>query len=168
MSTQKLKLMALAITPFVLVACEQQQAAIPTGPTVVHLAVVAEADHGGRPHTTSMTQEATFQPPYQGDSDGVGEATLTVNLGQREVCWETRVSNLDPSTASHIHEAAAGIRGDIVVVLSAPDGTGKASGCRSAVDPKVISRILTNPAGFYVNVHTTVYPMGAIRGQLGR
>jgi hypothetical protein len=168
MSTRKPKLMALAITPFVLVACEQQQPAIPTGPTVVHLAVIADADHGGRPHTVSMTQEATFQPPYQGDSDGGGAATLTLNLGQREVCWEITVSNLDPSTASHIHEAAAGIRGDIVVFLSAPDGTGRASGCRSEVDPAVIRRILTNPAGFYVNVHTTVYPMGAIRGQLSR
>jgi len=52
--------------------------------------------------------------------------------------------------------------------LSAPDGTGHASGCRSEVDPEVLKRILTNPAGFYVNVHTTVYPAGAIRGQLGR
>lgn len=168
MSTRKLKLMALAITPFVLVACEQQQEAIPTGPTAVRLAVLAGADHGGRPHTTAMTQEVTFQPPYQGDSDGVGEAALTVNLGQREVCWEIRASNLDPSTASHIHEAAEGIRGGIVVPLSAPDATGQASGCRSDVEPDVIRRILTNPAGFYVNVHTTVYPLGAIRGQLDR
>ena len=167
MSTRTLKLISLAFTPFALVACEPQPA-IPTGPTVVHLAVIAGADHGGRPYSTPMTQEVTSQPPYEGDSDGTGEATLTVNLGQREVCWETTVSNLDPATASHIHEAAAGIRGGIVVFLSAPDGTGHASGCTSDVDPEVIKRILKNPAGFYVNVHTTVYPAGAIRGQLDR
>ena len=167
MSTRTLKLISLAVTPFALVACEPQPA-IPTGPTVVHLAVIAGADHGGRPYSTPMTQEVTSQPPYEGDSDGTGEATLTVNLGQREVCWETTVSNLDPATASHIHEAAAGIRGGIVVFLSAPDGTGHASGCTSDVDPDVIKRILKNPAGFYVNVHTTVYPAGAIRGQLDR
>ncbi|HEX5071916.1 MAG TPA: CHRD domain-containing protein [Gemmatimonadaceae bacterium] len=167
MSTRTLKLISLAVTPFALVACEPQPA-IPTGPTVVHLAVIAGADHGGRPYSTPMTQEVTSQPPYEGDSDGTGEATLTVNLGQREVCWETTVSNLDPATASHIHEAAAGIRGGIVVFLSAPDGTGHASGCTSDVDPEVIKRILKNPAGFYVNVHTTVYPAGAIRGQLDR
>ena len=168
MSTRNLKLMALAVTPFVLVACEPQSAAIPTGPTVVRLAVIADEDHGGRPYCTPMTQEVTSQPAYQGDSDGLGEATLTVNLGQREVCWETSVSNLDPATASHIHEAAAGVRGDIVVPLSAPDATCRASGCKSNVDAQLLKRILTNPAGFYVNVHTTVYPMGAVRGQLGR
>jgi CHRD domain-containing protein len=166
MSTRNVKLMSLAVT-LALVACEPQPA-IPTAPTVVRLAVMAGADHGGRPYSTSMTQEATFQPPYAGDSDGVGEAILTINLGQREVCWETTVSNLDQPTASHIHEAAPGIRGGIVVGLSAPDGTGHASGCRSGLDPELITRILTNPAGFYVNVHTTVYPLGAIRGQLDR
>jgi len=91
MSTRNVKLMSLAVT-LALVACEPQPA-IPTAPTVVRLAVMAGADHGGRPYSTSMTQEATFQPPYAGDSDGVGEAILTINLGQREVCWETTVSN---------------------------------------------------------------------------
>ena len=168
MSKRNLKLMALAVSPFVLVACEQQQAAIPTGPTAVRLAVVAGGDHGGRPYSTPMTQEVTSQPGYQGDADGVGEALITVNLGQREVCWHLTVSNLDPSTAAHIHEAAVGIRGGIVVHLSAPDGTGQASGCRSDQDAEVLQRILTDPARFYVNVHTTVYPAGAIRGQLDR
>ena len=167
MSTHNPKLMSLAVTLFALAACEQQ-AAIPTEAAVVRLAVVAGADHGGRPYSTPMTQEVTSQPPYQGDADGLGEALITVNLGQREVCWQLTVSNLDPATAAHIHEAAAGIRGGIVVFLSAPDGTGQASGCRSDQDAEVLQRILTNPAGFYVNVHTTVYPAGAVRGQLDR
>ena len=165
MSTRNLKLMSLAVTLFALGACEPQ-AAVPTEATVVRLAVVAGADHGGRPYSPAMTQEVTSQPVYQGDADGVGDALITVNLGQREVCWQTRVSNLDPATASHIHEAAAGIRGPIVIALSAPDGTGQASGCRSDQDVELLKRLLTNPAGFYVNVHTTVYPSGAIRGQL--
>ena len=165
MSTRNRKLLSLAVTLFGLVACEPLTA-IPTEATVVRLAVVAGADHGGRPYAQAMTQEVTSQPDYHGDADGAGEALITVNLGQREVCWQTTVSNLDPATASHIHEAAAGIRGQIVIVLSAPDGTGRASGCRSEQDPEVLKRILGNPAGFYVNVHTTAYPFGAIRGQL--
>jgi hypothetical protein len=32
--------------------------------------------------------------------------------------------------------------------------------------PALISEIVANPSGFYVNVHTTQYPKGAIRAQL--
>jgi hypothetical protein len=30
-----------------------------------------------------------------------------------------------------------------------------------------VKDILTNPAAYYVNVHTSDYPAGAVRGQLG-
>ena len=34
------------------------------------------------------------------------------------------------------------------------------------VAPALISEIVANPAGFYVNVHTKEHPSGAIRAQL--
>ena len=37
----------------------------------------------------------------------------------------------------------------------------------SRVAATLIDEILANPAGFYVNVHTTEHPAGAIRAQLG-
>ncbi len=43
---------------------------------------------------------------------------------------------------------------------------GMLSGCVSA-DPVLIGQIIANPAGYYVNVHTTEFPAGAVRGQLG-
>jgi len=36
------------------------------------------------------------------------------------------------------------------------------------VDPAVAQRILSNPAGFYFNVHTTLNPGGVARGTLNR
>ena len=139
----------------------------PVGVQTVRLAVIANAKHGGKPFETAMTQEVTSTPPYQGDVDGTGTALLTVNHGQREVCWELTVTDVTlPATASHIHKAAAGIRGPIVVSLSAPDASGRASGCIADRDRELLKDIMTNPAAYYVNVHTTDYPAGAVRGQL--
>ena len=85
----------------------------PTEATV-HLAVVAGAQHGGKPFHHTMTQEVTAVPQYAGDPDGAGVALITINLGQREVCWELSVSDVAlPATAAHIHHAPVGIRGGI-------------------------------------------------------
>jgi hypothetical protein len=142
--------------------------AAPSAPTI-RLALVAGADHGGAPFSTALTQELTTSPVWSGDPDGTGEALLTVNLGQREICWQLSVTAITlPATASHIHRAAPGVRGGIVVPLSAPDGTGASAGCASGLDPALLHEILTSPASFYVNVHTADFPPGALRGQLDR
>ena len=54
-----------------------------------------------------------------------------------------------------------------MVTLSAPGNSGRSTGCASNVDPAVLSEILVTPESFYVNVHTTDFPAGAVRGQLG-
>lgn len=157
-------------TPLVLMtaslaACDQE-ASTPTEATV-RLAVIAGADHGGRPMSTDLTREVTTAPVWSGDPDGAGSALITINLGQREVCWHTTVTNIAlPATASHIHQAAPGIRGPIVIALSPPGTDGTATGCRDGIDKDLLKQIMTNPEGFYVNVHTTDFPAGAIRGQL--
>lgn len=144
----------------------EETVTLPVVGEVAH-AVIADADHGGRPFTRAMTQEVTHTPPWEGDPDGSGVAVLTLNRGQGQVCWETTTSDLTlPATASHIHQQVAGVRGPIVIFLSPPDATGRATGCRSDVDPELIGEILRNPTGFYVNVHTSDFPAGAIRAQL--
>ena len=150
-----------------LAAC-RQETAIPVAVQTVRLALIAGAEHGGAPFSTPMTQEVTSTPPYAGDPNGTGTALITVNHGQREICWEVSVSDITlPATASHIHKAAPGVRGPIVVGLSAPDAAGRSVGCASGLDQALLRDILTNTAAYYVNVHTTDYPPGAVRGQLG-
>lgn len=145
-----------------LAACAQDA---PTGSHTVRLAIMPGAEHGGRPMHAAMTQE-TWTSGYAGDADGTGTALLTINPGQGEVCWQLSVSDIRlPATAAHIHKAEAGVRGGIVVGLSAPvDGT--SSGCASNVSRALLTDILTDPAGYYVNVHNTEFPPGAVRGQL--
>ncbi len=78
----------------------------------------------------------------------------------------------------HIHESPAGVNGGIVIDtgLSAtntivnPAGRGIFSQTVLLTTPASIgamTRLLVNPAGFYVNLHTGENPGGAIRGQLG-
>lgn len=169
MVVRSLRLAAsLALIPAGIAACRQDTPS-PVGVQTVRLALIADSEHGGKPFSTSMTQEVTSTPLYSGDPDGTGMALVTVNHGQAEVCWEVSVSDITlPATLSHIHKAAAGIRGPVVVTLSPPGANGSSAGCASGQDPDVLRDILANPELYYVNVHNADYPPGAVRGQLGR
>jgi hypothetical protein len=109
--------------------------------------------------------------PGPGDTDGSGAASITIDPVTTEVCWDLRISNLGTPTAAHIHTGAAGVSGPVLIPLSTPNPT--ASGCvlGSSLVPPVttvmLQDIVNNPANYYVNVHDTAYPNGAVRGQLG-
>ena len=123
--------------------------------------------HGGRPLTATLTGAA--EVPGPGDPDGSGTATITVNPGQNEVCWEINVSGITlPATAAHIHLAPVGVAGPVVVPLSPPDASGFSSGCLDGLPREGVRAILQNPSAYYVNVHTSDYPAGALRGQLSK
>jgi hypothetical protein len=128
------------------------------------------AGDGGRPFTTELTGEAEVNAagvPNQGDLDGTGTASLTFNPGLEQVCFELSVEDITlPATAAHIHGGPVTAPGPIVVPLTAPDATGESSGCVSA-DRTLILSIMRNPQDYYVNVHNTDFPPGALRGQLG-
>jgi hypothetical protein len=138
------------------------------------------ADHGGRSFSTVLTGEAEVNEegvPNQGDPEGSGTAIITVNPGQEEVCWEITATGITlPATGAHIHEGAVGEVGDVVVPLTPPEAVtpseeegdevvGFSSGC-AEVSREVALDILKNPEDYYVNVHTTDFEGGAIRGQL--
>ena len=76
-------------------------------------------------------------------------------------------------TLMHIHEGAATCACPVVVnpALASGDVTvanGLASISRTnvTVTPEVAQRLISNPAGFYFNVHTSLNPGGVARGQL--
>ena len=67
---------------------------------------------------------------------------------------------------THIHRGSRTAAGPIVVQMSAPDANGLSSGCTTTAQT-LIDEILGNPANFYLNVHTTDFPAGAVRSALG-
>lgn len=117
------------------------------------------------PFTVELTGEAEVTSagvPNQGDLDGSGTATVTVNPGQREVCWSIEVTDVAPITMAHIHSAVATTTGPVVVPLNPYEG-----GC-TKVSRELALDIVLHPSSYYVNVHNTEFPAGALRGQLDR
>ena len=140
-------------------------------PRVVTLALAVallgfawDAVAGGRPLATTLT--GAEEVPGPGDPDGSGEAFVTLNPGQQQVCFQLSVSGIAPATAAHIHVGPVGVAGPVVVGL-APPTAGFSSGCVSA-DRALINDILRNPEEYYVNVHNAEFPAGALRGQLSK
>jgi hypothetical protein len=116
---------------------------------------------------TSLT--GAEEVPGPGDPAGTGQAWVTVE-GDK-VCWKVSWSGLSqPATASHIHFAAKGIAGQVVVPFFGDgrkaSGKGVDQGCTTVQNPAVVNGLRNNPTSYYVNVHTSQYPKGAIRGQL--
>jgi CHRD domain-containing protein len=79
-------------------------------------------------------------------------------------------------TGAHIHNAPAGVNATVSFNTGLASGeftlpTGQMSITKTGAAPTsiaIVQAILDNPGGAYFNVHTTVNPGGAIRGQLVR
>lgn len=119
---------------------------------------------------TTTTYHATLtgaQEVNGGDPDASGTADVSVARNLDQICYDVHgLSGLGPITAAHIHRGAPGEDGPPVVTLKAAGESGF-KGCDPA--PEWLQDAMkADFSGYYVNVHTSEYPKGAIRGQLGR
>ena len=143
---------------------------------------------------TNPTFTATLLPANEnpaivgGEAAGRGDATVTIvttkdGAGNVTAATATFVVNMSGFPAgttisnAHIHAAASGINGAVVVPsgitsganVVAANGTVTFTAANLTITPvDVANQILANPAGFYFNVHTTLNPGGVARGQLVR
>ena len=101
-----------------------------------------------------------------GDADGYATAQVSVADRLDQVCYDINdIRNISAVTAVHVHRGARGVDGPPVWTLQrANEGGWK--GCTDK--PEWLQDAIENRfAGYYVNIHTSDYPNGAIRGQLG-
>lgn len=102
----------------------------------------------------------------RGDPDGYARAQITVTDELDQICYDMNdIRNLDNITGMHIHRGRAGVNGPVVFPMTqANEGGWKGCKKRAEWTEGAIER---DPSNYYVNIHTTAYPDGAIRGQLG-
>ena len=131
------------------------------------LATAASAEHvtdGGTKLTTTLTGAA--ERPGPGDTDGSGSLTVTINPGQKRICYELTIAAIDTPTAAHIHIAPVTSPGPVVIGFPAPP-LGSSSGCIDVTSQQA-AQLIAKPSDYYFNVHNATFPGGAIRGQLAK
>jgi hypothetical protein len=132
--------------------------------------------------TTPEPSALDAQPAFEADLSGAnevppvatpasGRAVLVLfdDAGTLTLHYRVTVSDISDITAAHIHAGAPGENGPVVFTLF--DGTGTfdpdnpISGS-IAITNAELTELLTG--NYYINVHTSEYPDGEIRGQVGQ
>ncbi len=121
----------------------------------------------------ALLSGASEVPPAASNAGGLASFILNTDTGRLTYAVELAdIDNLQGAAGIHIHTGAAGVNGPIEVFLydgsaPAPAPTEPLQG-EVTLTPGQVAAITGNPAGFYVNVHTTDFPGGEIRGQLAQ
>jgi hypothetical protein len=131
-------------------------------------------------HLTGAAEVA--HPPVE--TSATGQAVFRLSRDGTELSYRLIVANIENVTQAHIHLAPAGANGPVVAWLY-PDGPpaqlipGRSSGVLAVgtiTDADLVGPLagLTlddlidhlRAGNAYVNVHTTAYPAGEVRGQI--
>jgi hypothetical protein len=158
------------------------------------VALVGAAACKSNPTNSSLT--ATFTqalspanevPAATGpETAGSGNATITLtytqdssgNVTSATASFQVTLTGFPATTVftmAHIHQAATGVSGAIVVntglasgQITLTNGAGSFSASGVSVPSDIAQSMLTNPSGFYFNIHTAANGSGVARGQLVR
>jgi CHRD domain len=127
---------------------------------------------GGDQRVFETTLVGSEEAPGPGDPNatGFGRVKIPRANSNSRLCFKLSWADIDGTvTMAHIHRNPAGVAGPVVVTLFMENlpGTGGKKGCIRGTDPNLLKDIRQNTTNYYLNVHSTVFPPGAIRGQLG-
>ena len=151
----------LGVAALSLAACGSS-ATVTTKPTSVKGSFASvSASRPTRVYRISLSG-GTETPP--GAPAGRGVAIIAFH-GESIVCWRfAHLHGFTSATFAQIHRGSQGQPAEIVVPLA----TGPRlhhQGCVT-VSPAVTKTIWSTPSRYYVNILSTRYPAGAVRGQL--
>ncbi len=106
-----------------------------------------------------------------GDADGQASARLDLDPQRGMACYEITWKKLDGMvTAFHLHAGQRGTNGphwiDFFNDQRFDGEQSKASDCVRSTREN-IEAVINDPSAYYLQIHTTAFEDGAIRGQLG-
>lgn len=119
--------------------------------------------------TYVLAMDGAQEVPGPGDSDGAATGTITLDDVTGVVSWNITYVNLaTPLSAMHIHPGAAGVAGAPLIDLGVATTGGAGTLINSlSANTTTVASIVASPTDFYLNIHNTPFPGGAVRDQLG-
>jgi len=124
----------------------------------------AASDREVKIYGATLTGEQQV-PPTGSVATGVARLQL---LNDGSIRWSLHTRGLENVVAAHIHAGAPGLNGPPVITLFSGDPTSDLHLEGAITDPSqaaVVLQLIQNNTA-YVNVHTTAFQNGEIRGQL--
>ena len=101
-------------------------------------------------------------------AEGGAHGKFTYTIDGSMFCYTLSVTGLTgDAMAAHVHVGPQGVAGPVRIPLAVPMATSfDVAACTVVSDAAILAGIQENPRGWYVNVHTPMFPGGEVRGQL--
>jgi hypothetical protein len=163
----------IAATVILIAACGGTAAVSTPTPTAVPTASPTPVPTVA--NTFKAELKAANENPPIADAEATCTGNATVTFTATTAKFDVVISGCPTTTAiniGHIHEGATGVNGTVKIStgLVAGDltltGGGVTFSRTATADAALITAIMANPAGYYVNFHSTLHGGGVIRGQL--
>jgi hypothetical protein len=129
------------------------------------------------PHGSDQATMCVFITQLRAENEVPGSTSPATGATQIKVRndgtieFKTHILNPDNETfiAGHIHFAPAGVAGPVVqsLFVDGPTSDRQIRQSGEVSNPALGAAICANPSAYYVNYHSTTFPAGATRGQLG-
>jgi hypothetical protein len=106
-------------------------------------------------------------PPTVGDPDG--QAIEVLKITDARIGFAVIWRNVTAVTSDEVEIGPAGMAGKTLLTLTGtalPDNLTAVTGSVAVTDPAVPARLKADPGAFFVELRTTDFPAGAVRGQL--